>query len=187
SSVPSMVRSSQRASSSVTTSIPSARASAAVRAEVGTPVIRRPSCRTRSPRSRTIQAAVDPVPSPTRIPLSTNSTAFFAATYFAISTGDRFAGIDFSVSGTVPVIERLAARREGQMVRMSPILRACAMICSGHGGGRGMLVFDADTTRFLDDIYLGADFARRRRANFDALDPRPGERILDLGCGPGHL
>lgn len=50
-----------------------------------------------------------------------------------------------------------------------------------------MLVFDADATRFLDDIYLGADFARRRRANFDALDPGPGERILDLGCGPGHL
>ena len=40
----------------------------AVRLEVGTPVIFSPSSRTRSPRQRTIHAAVDPVPSPTRIP-----------------------------------------------------------------------------------------------------------------------
>jgi SAM-dependent methyltransferase len=50
-----------------------------------------------------------------------------------------------------------------------------------------MLEFDAETTRILDTAYLGTDFTRRRQASFDALDPRPGETILDLGCGPGHL
>ncbi|MCU9847672.1 methyltransferase domain-containing protein [Defluviimonas sp. WL0024] len=50
-----------------------------------------------------------------------------------------------------------------------------------------MIEFDAETTRILETAYEGADFARRRRASFDAVDPRPGEHILDLGCGPGFL
>ena len=50
-----------------------------------------------------------------------------------------------------------------------------------------MLTFDAETTRILDGAYQGSDITRRRRATFDALAPRPGERILDLGCGPGLL
>ena len=59
-----MVMSSQRASSSEITLIPTWRASSAVRVEVGTPVIRSPSLRISSPRQRTIQAAVEPVPRP---------------------------------------------------------------------------------------------------------------------------
>lgn len=50
-----------------------------------------------------------------------------------------------------------------------------------------MLEFDAKTTRILDAAYQGADISRRRRMSFDALDPQPGDRILDLGCGPGLL
>ncbi|MDU9004847.1 methyltransferase domain-containing protein [Sedimentitalea todarodis] len=50
-----------------------------------------------------------------------------------------------------------------------------------------MLKFDEHTARLLDDAYQGADFSRRRRMSFDAVDPRPGERILDVGCGPGLL
>lgn len=50
-----------------------------------------------------------------------------------------------------------------------------------------MLQFDEDTTRVLEDAYQGADISRRRRANFDALAPQPGDRILDLGCGNGLL
>ncbi|NSY38379.1 methyltransferase domain-containing protein [Leisingera sp. ANG59] len=50
-----------------------------------------------------------------------------------------------------------------------------------------MLQFDEETTRVLEDAYQGADICRRRRANFDALAPQPGERILDLGCGNGLL
>ena len=50
-----------------------------------------------------------------------------------------------------------------------------------------MLKFDATTARLVEDAYLGSDFVRRRLANFEALDPRPGERLVDIGCGPGLL
>lgn len=50
-----------------------------------------------------------------------------------------------------------------------------------------MLTFDEETTRLLEDAYLGGDFTRRRRASFDALAPKAGDRILDLGCGNGLL
>ena len=89
SSAPSMVRSNHFASSRLMTSMPTSRASCAVRVEVGTPLIRNPSSRTISPKQRTSQAAVDPVPSPTRIPSSTNCAARLAATNFALSIGDN--------------------------------------------------------------------------------------------------
>lgn len=50
-----------------------------------------------------------------------------------------------------------------------------------------MLSFDKETTRQLEIAYQGADVIRRRRASFDAVDPRPGETILDIGCGNGLL
>jgi len=53
--------------------------------------------------------------------------------------------------------------------------------------GRQMLQFDAETTRLLEIVYQGADVTRRRQATFDALAPRPGEVILDVGCGNGLL
>lgn len=50
-----------------------------------------------------------------------------------------------------------------------------------------MLNFDTETTRQLDIAYAGADVIRRRRASFDALDPKPGDTIIDIGCGNGLL
>ncbi|MBS0125828.1 methyltransferase domain-containing protein [Thetidibacter halocola] len=50
-----------------------------------------------------------------------------------------------------------------------------------------MLQFDAATTRLLETAYLGRDITERRRANFFALDPRPGDTVLDLGCGNGLM
>ncbi|MEM1428806.1 MAG: methyltransferase domain-containing protein [Pseudomonadota bacterium] len=50
-----------------------------------------------------------------------------------------------------------------------------------------MLKFDDDTIRVINESYRGADITRRRVENLAALAPRPGERILDLGCGQGML
>lgn len=50
-----------------------------------------------------------------------------------------------------------------------------------------MLQFDERITRLLEEAYLGADFSRRRRVSFDALGPKPGDVIADIGCGNGVL
>lgn len=50
-----------------------------------------------------------------------------------------------------------------------------------------MLQFDARTRRIIDFSYAGSDVTDRRLLSFRALDPRPGETILDLGCGQGLL
>lgn len=50
-----------------------------------------------------------------------------------------------------------------------------------------MLKFDSATTKLLEESYQGADIRRRRRASFDALAPRGGQHLLDLGCGNGLL
>jgi arsenite methyltransferase len=50
-----------------------------------------------------------------------------------------------------------------------------------------MLKFDAETARLLDEAYLGSDFRMRRRANLTAIDPRPGEHVVDIGCGNGLM
>ncbi len=50
-----------------------------------------------------------------------------------------------------------------------------------------MLQFDAETAHLLEIAYQGADITRRRQASFDVLQPKPGDTILDLGCGNGLL
>lgn len=50
-----------------------------------------------------------------------------------------------------------------------------------------MLEFDEKTKALLEIAYTGADFVKRRRLNFDAIRPTPGDTILDLGCGNGFL
>src|SRR3954465_6390176 len=50
-----------------------------------------------------------------------------------------------------------------------------------------MLQFDAQTTRVLDNAYRGSDVITRRLAALQALEPRPEETIVDVGCGPGFL
>lgn len=51
----------------------------------------------------------------------------------------------------------------------------------------GILRFDAERARAVEAIYLTPDVVEQREAVLGALDPRPGERVLDLGSGPGLL
>jgi ubiquinone/menaquinone biosynthesis C-methylase UbiE len=47
------------------------------------------------------------------------------------------------------------------------------------------LVFDEETGKQLEELYRIGDAVRRRRLVRAALAAAPGERVLDVGCGPG--
>jgi arsenite methyltransferase len=47
------------------------------------------------------------------------------------------------------------------------------------------LVFDESLAEQLEVLYRSRDVLRRRALIREALDAQPGERILDIGCGPG--
>ncbi len=47
--------------------------------------------------------------------------------------------------------------------------------------------FDEPVARRLEDLYQTDDAVRRRRAVLEALRLQPGERVLDIGTGPGFL
>lgn len=47
------------------------------------------------------------------------------------------------------------------------------------------LAFDEKTGKQLESLYQTADALRRRRLVRTALGAAPGERVLDVGCGPG--
>jgi ubiquinone/menaquinone biosynthesis C-methylase UbiE len=48
-------------------------------------------------------------------------------------------------------------------------------------------VFDAKASQELEAVYRTPDVVRQREETISALLPQPGERILDIGCGPGLL
>jgi arsenite methyltransferase len=47
------------------------------------------------------------------------------------------------------------------------------------------LEFDEKTAEQMEVVYRSRDVVRRRRLVYEALEASPGERILDVGCGPG--
>jgi arsenite methyltransferase len=47
------------------------------------------------------------------------------------------------------------------------------------------LVFDEALAQQMEVVYRSRDVLRRRRLVYEALGALPGERVLDVGCGPG--
>jgi arsenite methyltransferase len=47
--------------------------------------------------------------------------------------------------------------------------------------------FDEQTSRRVEAMYMSPDVVARRQAVMEALAPRSGERIIDIGSGPGLM
>jgi ubiquinone/menaquinone biosynthesis C-methylase UbiE len=50
-----------------------------------------------------------------------------------------------------------------------------------------VIEFDADNARRLERVYMTDDVVEQRRLTLEALALSPGERVLDIGSGPGLL
>lgn len=50
-----------------------------------------------------------------------------------------------------------------------------------------MLDFDEEGARKIERTYATADMVAQRERTLELLGPRPGERVLDIGSGPGYL
>src|SRR5213078_3316374 len=52
---------------------------------------------------------------------------------------------------------------------------------------KDQLEFDERQSRAVEETYATRDIVEQRRATLGALAIKPGERVLDVGCGPGYL
>jgi SAM-dependent methyltransferase len=73
-------------------------------------------------------------------------------------------------------------------VRLDPLHGAGSLpLCeTGQEGPEvGQLEFDRRLVERLERLYATRDVLRRRELVRAALGARPGDRVLDVGCGPG--
>ena len=49
------------------------------------------------------------------------------------------------------------------------------------------LTFSNDAAEKLIAAYSSADLVRQREATLQRLNQKPGEHVIDIGCGPGFL
>jgi ubiquinone/menaquinone biosynthesis C-methylase UbiE len=47
--------------------------------------------------------------------------------------------------------------------------------------------YDSEAATWLARVYMSPDVVAQRDRTLDILKPQPGERIADIGCGPGYL
>jgi arsenite methyltransferase len=50
-----------------------------------------------------------------------------------------------------------------------------------------MLQYNEEAARKLEEIYSSKDIIAQRQATLDLLALKPGESVIDIGCGPGFL
>src|SRR5690348_14247874 len=50
-----------------------------------------------------------------------------------------------------------------------------------------ILDFDDEQARLIDAMYATPDVVAQRQFVLGLTDPKPGERVLDIGSGPGYL
>ena len=53
--------------------------------------------------------------------------------------------------------------------------------------GSASLTFDEEASRRVEALYKTPDVVAQRHEALRVLDLRPGERVLDVGSGPGLL
>ncbi|MGH4008897.1 MAG: methyltransferase domain-containing protein [Pseudonocardiaceae bacterium] len=58
---------------------------------------------------------------------------------------------------------------------------------TGEAAPEGQLTFDEDIVEWLDARYRTREYLHRRELVHHALGAKPGDRILDVGCGPGFF
>ena len=63
--------------------------------------------------------------------------------------------------------------------------RARNALAAAGPTGVAQLEFDAETSKRIEAAYSSRDVLRRRALVREAIGAKPGQRILDVGCGPG--
>jgi ubiquinone/menaquinone biosynthesis C-methylase UbiE len=48
-------------------------------------------------------------------------------------------------------------------------------------------VYNEEESKRTEQAYLSPEIERQRQRTIEVIDPQPGERIVDVGCGPGLL